>query len=243
MFTRVVRLESAQQVANVVARRFMQKTTELLGSREEVHVCLTGGGTADLVYERFADLSAETKLDLGRLHLWWGDERFVAATDPDRNSLQAISRLGRTLPIQSARIHMMAARDGRADPHDSASEYAAELGKTRFDLTFLGMGPDGHVASIFPGHPSFESTSRSVIGVTDSPKPPSERISLTIPTLNRSEEIWFIVTGTGKADALLRALGGDKTLPASHAHGQQATYWFIDDAAASKLPPRYVCPL
>ena len=92
MFTRVVRLESAQQVADVVARRFMQKTTELLGSREEVHVCLTGGGTADLVYERFADLSAEAKLDLGRLHLWWGDERFVAATDPDSNSLQAITR-------------------------------------------------------------------------------------------------------------------------------------------------------
>ena len=243
MFTRVVRLASAQQVANVVAHRFMEKIAGLLESRDEVHVCLTGGSTADLVYEHFADLSAEARLDLGRLHLWWGDERFVAATDPDRNSLQAISRLGRTLPIQSARIHMMAARDGRADPYDSASEYAAELGGTRFDLTFLGMGADGHVASIFPGHPSFESTSRSVIGVTDSPKPPSERISLTIPTLNRSDEVWFIVTGAGKADALIRALDGDESLPASRVHGQQATYWFVDDAAASKLPPRYACPL
>ena len=243
MFTRVVRLTSAQQVADVVAHRFMARITELLEGHDDVHVCLTGGGTADLVYERFADLSAEAKLDLGRLHLWWGDERFVAATDPDRNSLQAISRLGRTLPIQSARIHMMAARDGRADPHDSASEYAAELGETRFDVTFLGMGPDGHVASIFPGHPSFDSTSRSVIGVTDSPKLPSERISLTIPTLNRSDEVWFIVTGTGKADALIRTFDGDESLPASHVHGQQATYWFVDDAAASKLPPRYACPL
>ena len=105
------------------------------------------------------------------------------------------------------------------------------------------MGPDGHVASIFPGHPSFDATSRAVIGVTESPKPPSERISLTIPTLNRSDEIWFIVTGTGKADALLRVLEGDESLPASHAHGQQATYWFVDQAVASKLPARYVCPL
>ena len=64
---------------------------------------------------------------------------------------------------------------------------------------------------------------------------------MTIPTLNRSDEIWFIVTGAGKADALSRALGGDETLPASHAHGKQATYWFVDDAAASKLHPRYVC--
>ena len=243
MFTRVVVFASPQEVADTVAHKFLERVVDLLGTRDEVQVCLTGGGTADLVYERFADLAAEAKLDLGRLHLWWGDERFVAATDPDRNSLQALSRLGRTLPIQSARIHMMAARDGRADPHDCASEYAAELGDTHFDLTFLGMGPDGHVASIFPGHPSFDATSRAVIGVTESPKPPSERISLTIPTLNRSDEIWFIVTGTGKADALLRVLEGDESLPASHAHGQQATYWFVDQAVASKLPARYVCPL
>ena len=66
---------------------------------------------------------------------------------------------------------------------------------------------------------------------------------MTIPTLNRSDEVWFIVTGTGKADALIRTFDGDESLPASHVHGQQATYWFVDDAAASKLPPRYACPL
>ncbi len=108
MFTRIVRLASPQDVADVVAQRFLTRVTELLKEQDEANVCLTGGGTADLVYERFAEL-APAALDLKRLHLWWGDERFVAATDPDRNSLQAISRLGRALPIQSASIHMMAA--------------------------------------------------------------------------------------------------------------------------------------
>ena len=86
MFTRVVVFASPQEVADTVAHKFLERVVDLLGSRDEVQVCLTGGGTADLVYERFADLAAEAKLDLGRLHLWWGDERFVAATDPDRNS-------------------------------------------------------------------------------------------------------------------------------------------------------------
>jgi 6-phosphogluconolactonase len=242
MFTRIVRLASPQDVADVVAQRFLTRVTELLKEQDEANVCLTGGGTADLVYERFAEL-APAALDLKRLHLWWGDERFVAATDPDRNSLQAISRLGRALPIQSASIHMMAAKEGRADPHDCAAEYAAELGDTHFDITFLGMGPDGHVASIFPGHPSMDPTSRTVIGVTESPKPPSERISLTLNTLNRSGEIWFIVTGAAKADALVRAIEGDKSLPASYPRGAQATYWFVDEAAAAKLPQRHTCPV
>lgn len=242
MFTRIVRLATPRDVADVVAQRFLTRVTELLNAQDETNVCLTGGGTADLVYERFAEL-APASLDLTRLHLWWGDERFVAATDPDRNSLQAISRLGRAQPIQSAHLHMMAAKEGRADPHDCAAEYAAELGDTRFDITFLGMGPDGHVASIFPEHPSMDATSRAVIGVTESPKPPSERISLTLNTLNRSDEVWFIVTGKAKAPALARAIAGDEALPAAYPRGEAATYWFIDEAAAAQLPARYVCPL
>ncbi len=243
MYTRVVRLATPADVAGVVAQRFLDRLTKLLSTRDEVHICLTGGGTADQVYEKFAELAAGAELDLTHLHLWWGDERFVAATDPARNSLQAISRLARTLPIQSAHIHMMAAKEGRADAYESAAEYAAELGATRFDLTFMGMGIDGHVASIFPHHPSSEPTSRTVIGVTESPKPPAERISLTLPTLCRSDEVWFVATGAAKARALAAALAGDEELPASQVHGTSATFWFIDEAAAAHLPPRYRCPI
>lgn len=243
MRSRIVRLSTPAKLAGLIASRLLARVLELQKERDEVHVCLTGGSTADLLYERFAELAVKAELDLPRLHLWWGDERFVAATDPDRNSLQAISRLARTLSVQTAKIHMMAAKEGRADPHDAAAEYAAELGDVRFNITLLGMGPDGHVASIFPNHPSFDPTSKSVIGVTDSPKPPSERISLTLPTLSRSDEVWFMATGAAKAPMISRAIEGDATIPAGHPRGTIATYWFLDEAAASKLPERFTCQL
>ena len=170
-----------------------------------------------------------------------GDERFVPATDPERNSQQAISRLARTVSIKSADTHMMAAKDGRKDSHESAAEYEAELGDTSFDITLLGIGEDGHVASIFPNHPSFEVTGRAVIGVEDSPKEPTERISLTIPTLNRADEVWMMATGEAKAAAVARSLSGDESVPGAHVQGRVATYWFLDAGAAAGLPAQYAC--
>lgn len=243
MYRRVVRLDDDTEVADIVARRLLQRIVDLQEKRGVVHVCLTGGGTANQMYERFADLVPESDLDASKLQLWWGDERFVPATDADRNSLQAVSRLARTVAIKSADIHMMPAQDGRADPHQCAAEYETELGDTTFDVTLLGIGADGHVGSIFPHHPSSEPTSRSVIGVTDSPKSPSDRISLTLAALNRSDEIWFIATGASKADAVERALDGDPELPASHVQAREATYWFLDAKAAAKLPQPYDCNL
>lgn len=243
MYRRVVRLTDAMEVADVVARRLLQRIVELQDKRGDVHVCLTGGDTANAMYERFADLVPESNLDASKLQLWWGDERFVPATDADRNSLQAVTRLARTVSIKSADIHMMPAQDGRADSHQCALEYQNELNDTAFDITLLGIGPDGHVGSIFPDHPSFEATTRKVIGVTDAPKPPSERISLTIPAMNRSSEIWFIATGASKAEAVAGALDGDPALPASHVAADDATLWFLDADAAAELPEPYSCPL
>lgn len=242
-FERVTRLTDAKEVADVVARRLLARLVELQASKGVVHVCLTGGDAANLMYERLAELAPETPLDPSLLQLWWGDERFVPATDPDRNSLQAVTRLARTVSIKSADIHMMPAADGRLDAHECAAEYETELGDTRFDIMLLGIGPDGHVGSVFPGHPSFEPTTRSVIGVTNSPKPPPERITLTIPALNRSDEVWFIANGTGKADVIARSIARDPALPASHVRGATGTYWFIDDAAAGSLPEPYRCDL
>ncbi|RMB59721.1 6-phosphogluconolactonase [Tessaracoccus antarcticus] len=243
MYRRTIRLDDADEVADVVARRLLDRIVELQDTSAQVHICLTGGETANQMYERFAALVPDSALDATKLQLWWGDERFVPATDADRNSLQAVSRLARTVSIKSADIHMMPAQDGRADSHQCAVEYEAELGDTVFDITLLGIGADGHVGSIFPDHPSFEPTNRQVIGVTDSPKPPSERISLTIPTINRSEEIWIIATGASKADAVARALEGDAALPASHVQAREATYWFLDADAAAQLPEPYNCAL
>ncbi len=243
MYRRVVRMADADEVADVVARRLLGRVVDLQGKRGVVHVCLTGGRTANKMYERFAELVPESNLDASKLQLWWGDERFIPATDAERNSLQAVARLARTVHIKSADIHMMPAQDGRADSHQCAAEYETELGDTIFDVTLVGIGPDGHVGSIFPDHPSFDATSRRVVGVTDAPKPPSERISLTISAMNRSDEIWIITTGGSKADAVARSLAGDPSLPASHLEARQATYWFLDAEASAGLPDPYDCAL
>ena len=243
MYRRVIRLADADEVADVVARRLLERVVDLQERRGVVHVCLTGGRTANKMYERFAELVPGTELDARKLQLWWGDERFIPATDAERNSLQAVTRLASTVAIKSADIHMMPAKDGRADSDQCAAEYETELGDTVFDVTLVGIGPDGHVGSIFPDHPSFDATSRMVVGVTDAPKPPTERISLTIPAMNRSDEIWVITTGAAKADAVARAVDGDQSLPATHLKARQATYWFLDAEAAAGLPDPHDCSL
>lgn len=243
MYTRVVRLPSAQAVSRLVAERLLATLVDLQARRDSVHLCLTGGEAANAMYEHLADLAPGSELDSSRLQLWWGDERFLPATDPQRNSLQALTRLGRTIAINPADTHMMAAKDGRKDSHESAAEYEAELSEVHFDITLLGVGIDGHVGSIFPGHPSFEPTSRLVIGVEDAPKEPADRISLTLGAMNRTDQIWFLATGEAKADAVVRSLAGDMELPAAHLHGRQATIWYLDEAAASKLEPQATCSL
>ncbi len=110
-------------------------------------------------------------------------------------------------------------------------------GSGAFDLVMLGMGPDGHVASLFPGHPQLDVTDRIAVPVTDSPKPPPERISLTFPALNRTHEVWFLVSGDGKADAVARALAPEGSVHATPARGitVEETTWFLDTPAASLL--------
>ncbi|WP_296138459.1 6-phosphogluconolactonase [uncultured Tessaracoccus sp.] len=243
MIRRIVRLPTAADVTDLVAQRLVHKLEERQQQQDRVDVCLAGGNAANAVYERVADLVVDADIDFAKLHVWWGDERFVAATDPERNSLQAVERLARTIPMNSANIHMMAARDGRKDSHESAEVYENELGDTRFDLVLLGIGPDGHTASIFPGHPSFSSTSRLVIGVEDAPKFPPERITLTFHALNRTDHVWFLATGRSKAEAVAAASSGDLSMPAAHAHGDVSTVWFIDEEAAEALPAQYHCEL
>ncbi|PIE21182.1 MAG: 6-phosphogluconolactonase [Arachnia propionica] len=242
MISRVVRFPDPTTLAHSVAKRLLDQIVELQ-QRGSVNLCLTGGRTANLVYERLAELAPDSDLAPSKLRLWWGDERFVPTTDPLRNSMQALSRLARTIPLDPANIHMMAARDGRKDSDESAEEYAEELQDVVFDITLLGLGEDGHTGSIFPDHPSFAATNRKVIGVVDAPKEPPERITLTIGQLNRSEQVWFITTGKAKANAMARLLQYDPNLPPSYIHGQLATYYFIDEDAAAELPASFSCEL
>jgi 6-phosphogluconolactonase len=127
-----------------------------------------------------------------------------------------------------------------ADVVSGAAAYAAELrehGSGDFDVVMLGIGPDGHIASLFPGFPQLDVTDRIAVGVTGSPKPPPERISLTFPALNRAHSVWFLVSGDGKAGAVAQALGGadPHDIPAAGVTGHDETIWFLDRAAASHL--------
>lgn len=202
-----------------------------------VQICLTGGRIANEVYRQLADASDLQAVDWGRVEFWWGDERFVAVESADRNAGQSLALLAATISFDPALVHPMPARgSAEADLRQAALHYASELGDTVFDICLLGVGEDGHVASLFPEHPSFEKeTSSNVIGVTNSPKPPSERLSLTLPVLNRSTEVWLIVAGAEKADAVARAIAGDTSLPAGSVQGTGRTVWFLDEAAAPPL--------
>ena len=165
------------------------------------------------------------------------EEKQEAPRHPDRNAKQALDLLAKPLMLNADRVHEMPASDGGLDLDQAAEAYARELGDVIFDICLLGMGPDGHVASIFPEHPSSYAEGE-VIPVRASPKPPPERISLTLPVINRSREVWFVVSGSDKAAAAKMALlgAGPVQVPAAGVSGTERTLWLLDRDAAAELP-------
>jgi 6-phosphogluconolactonase len=211
---------------------------------------LTGGGIGIAVLERVAALADDPprhRVDWTAVDFWWGDDRFVPADDDERNEKAARGALLDVVGVPPERVHPMPPSDGDfAEPEDAAAWYAGQLAAAapegralpRFDVLLLGMGPEGHVASIFPGSPAVRDE-RPVIAVRDCPKPPPTRISLGFSAINSAEEVWLLVSGEAKAPAVAAALteGADPVqLPAAGVHGVQATRWLLDRAAASKLP-------
>lgn len=227
----------AGAVAEALAARLLARLAAIQGEGRVPQVCLTGGRIATQAYGRLAEEGRSSAVDWGRVELWWGDERFVAAGDDDRNAGPVLELL-RPLALAAERVHEMPAADAGADLDDAAEAYERELGGTRFDVCLLGLGPDGHVASLFPEHPSSHAEGR-VIAVRNSPKPPPDRISLTLEVINASAEVWFLVSGEDKAAAAALALqgAGPVQVPGAGAHGQHRTLWLLDRAAASELPP------
>ena len=226
----------ADDLAYDVASRFITRVVDAQSTGGVAHVVLTGGRVAAVVYRAVAESPARNQIDWQRVEFWWGDERFLPDGDPDRNETQAREALLSHLDVDPARVHPMPADTGQG-AEAAAAAYAEELaaaGSPKFDVLMLGVGPDGHVASLFPGYPQLEVLDAAAVAVHDSPKPPPTRVSLTFPRLDRSREVWFVVSGEDKADAVAQALsGGD--VPAAHAKGQDRTLWLLDQAAASKL--------
>jgi 6-phosphogluconolactonase len=236
-------LPGADALAEHVAQRLLETLAAAQAEGRVPAIALTGGTIADQVHgavARLADGSAPS-VDWSRVDVYWGDERFVPADDPERNAGQARRALLDHVPVDPARVHEVPASDsGVADVEAAAAAYSRtvrEHGTGRFDVVMLGVGPDGHVASLFPGSTQLDVDDRVAVAVHDSPKPPPERVSLTYGALNRAAEVWFLVSGEGKAEAVARALGGadPHDIPAAGAHGQERTVWLLDTAAASRL--------
>jgi 6-phosphogluconolactonase len=239
--------------ADALARTVAAALVARLAAAQAVHgrasVVVTGGGVGIAVLEHVAGLAEEPireTVDWEEVDVWWGDERFVPADSDDRNEKQAREALLARVGVPEHRIHAMPPSDGEfGTPEEAAEWYAGQLaeasgrpgGVPRFDVLMLGMGPEGHTASIFPDSPA-ASDDRLVFAVRDCPKPPPTRVSLGFSAINTAEEIWMVVAGEEKAPAVATSLDGDTgpgQLPAGRVHGTRATRWLLDEAAAGGL--------
>jgi 6-phosphogluconolactonase len=231
----------AADLATSVAGELITRLEDAQARGEEPHIVLTGGSIAEQVHREVGRMGPESEVDWARVVVWWGDERFVAPDSSDRNVRPAHREFLDLLPFDPSKIHEVPSTASASSVDEAAAAYADDLrahGAGDFEVLMLGVGPDGHVASLFPGRPQLDVDDRIAVGVTESPKPPPERVSLTFGALNRSRSVWFLVSGDEKADAVARALadGTDvHDIPAAGVKGELETIWFLDRASASKL--------
>ena len=238
----------AESLAAGTAARLLLRLMDAQSVHRPVHLGLTGGGMGARVLSAVSASPLRDAVDWTGVHVWWGDERFLPDGDPERNETQARAALLDALAIPPGNVHPVPpAGHGVSSPHDAAVAYAAELARFAvdgddagpavpgFDVLMLGVGPDGHVASLFPGQATLGVLDRTTVGVTDSPKPPPERVSLTFPAIEAAQEVWLVVAGADKADAVRRALAGadPAEIPASAVRGRSRTLWLVDVEAAS----------
>ncbi len=232
-------------LVTAAGERLVGAITGAVDARGVAYIVLTGGGTGVKLLKHLGDHGEA--IDWSKVHLFWGDDRYVPAADDDRNDKQAREALLDHIEIPAANVHAMPASDGEFGDDIDAAALAYEqvlaanavdgASTPDFDVHLLGMGGEGHVNSLFPRTAATRETNRLVVGVTDSPKPPPKRITLTLPAVVRSREVWLVVAGAEKAEAVAAAVGGAAAddVPAAGAVGREATVWLLDEAAASQL--------
>lgn len=244
MVSTVHRSPDADTVARRVADRVLDLVAEAQAARGEATVVLTGGSVSRTVHTTLAGHADDDRVDWSRVAFWWGDERYVPSDDPDRNAGQAWEDLLQHLPLDPTRVHAMPAEDDDFEDADAAAwAHGQDLRAVVpddgpwFDVLLLGIGPDGHCASLFPDRSEVESEA-DVLAVHDSPKPPPTRISLGLSTLRRAAHVLFVATGEEKAGAVARSVSGGDVVatPAAGPRGLESTEWYVDEAAASQLP-------
>jgi 6-phosphogluconolactonase len=254
-------------LAKATAARVITTLVDAQAARGDASLVLTGGGIGIALLRAIRNNPAVDAVDWTRLDVWFGDERFVPAESPDRNARQAREALLDHVPVDDKRVFEMghdaapgaggptgphadgASSDGVGsvgfpDPEQAAAQYASLLAARApagepvppFDVLLLGVGPEGHVASIFPDSPT-ATAAEPVVAVRDCPKPPPTRVSFTFPTIQAARQVWVIVAGEEKADAVAQVAAGASPLavPAAGAVGRERTLWLADRAAASRV--------
>ncbi|MFI8565858.1 6-phosphogluconolactonase [Rhodococcus sp. NPDC078407] len=242
--TSVLRYLDAQSLVDAARSRFVDVVTAAQAERGTASVVLTGGGTGIALLEALRQDSGS--IDWSKVDIYFGDERFLPAGDPERNEVQASQALLDHVDVHPDRVFRMAASDGPhgSDPEVAAATYAQILHShsegeptPAFDIHLLGMGGEGHINSLFPHTDAVREEHRFVVAVEDSPKPPPVRITLTLPAIRRAQHVWLLVSGANKADAVAAAVGGADSddVPSAGALGTESTVWFLDAGAASEL--------
>ncbi|SOJ54855.1 6-phosphogluconolactonase [Mycobacterium simulans] len=233
-------------LVEAAGKRLIDTIQSAVEARGQALIVLTGGGNGCALLRYLGTQGAQ--VDWSKVHLFWGDERYVPEDDDERNDKQAREALLDHVDIPASQVHPMAASDGDfgTDLDAAALAYEQVLAANavsggrvpNFDVHLLGMGPEGHINSLFPDTPAVRETARMVVSVDDSPKPPPQRITLTLPAIQRSREVWLMVSGAGKAAAVADAIGGADpvSVPAAGAIGREATLWLLDEDAAARLP-------
>lgn len=236
---RLVVLDDSEAIAYRAAEYVVTLARDAIQARGRFVIALSGGSTPRRLHEMLASTQFRTHLDWSRVIVFWGDERFVPPDSPDSNQRMAHESLLSQVPIDHANVFPV---ETIGSPQNAATKYEQLLvdvlgPDVRFDLILLGLGEDGHTASLFPGVHAVESEDRFVRSVSDSPKPPADRITITFKTINRARCVLFLVSGPGKR----RALGGvldsatsPVTFPAKHVGlPRGSTIWLVDRAAYS----------
>jgi 6-phosphogluconolactonase len=244
----VLAFGTPEDVADAAAFLFVNLSAQSVRDRGAFYVALAGGRTPLACYRLLSAPLISSRVDWEKAHVFFGDERCVPDGHPDRNDEAAAAALLRHVPIPARNVHAVPVTE-----RDSAERYESEIrgafsifspssakGIPRFDLILLGMGPDGHTASLFPGRPSLDETQRLVLRIDDSPKPPPSRVTFTLPLLNAARQLALLVTGKDKADALAAVLADDEALPVTRLRPKEGTLTILADEGAvsrSRNPP------
>mgnify|MGYP000051751140 FL=1 len=216
--------DAAELTTEVIAQ-LLQSIEEGLTERARFDLALTGGTLGLAISGSLVEVLNQNADDFAGLHIWWSDERFVASDSEERNAIPFHNKLDNKNVI----VHEVISSD-QGTAQEALADYDSQLENVNLDLAILGLGPDGHVASIFPGRSDLDNLNR-VFLIEDSPKPPSVRISFTMAMINSAEKVWIVATGEGKAEAVTKIIEADLSIPASYVRGSHHTRLIVDTEA------------